>query len=66
LRTFRIVANRARVAQVIRLGLATQHPRHDVIDFERFGAQLQLQLTVFAAELRSLGDDLSKVLWDIC
>jgi len=66
LRTLRIIANRACVAQVIRLSLATQYPRHDVIDFERFGAQLLLQLTVFAAEFRALGDDLSKVLWDIC
>ena len=66
LRTLRIVANRACVAQVIRLSLATQYPRHDVIDFERFGAQFLLQLTVFTAELRSLGDHLSKVLWDIC
>jgi hypothetical protein len=66
LRTLRIIANRACVAQVIRLSLATQYPRHHVIDFERFGAQLLLQLTVFTAELRSLGDNLSKVLWDIC
>ena len=55
LRTLRIVTNRARVAQVVRLSLATQRPRHDVIDFERFGTQLLLQLTVFAAEFRALG-----------
>src|SRR5687767_2812115 len=27
---------------------------------------VQTLLTVFAAEFRSFGDDLSKVLWDIC
>jgi hypothetical protein len=37
-RTLRVVANWARVAQVVWLGLPTQHPWRDVIDFERFGA----------------------------
>src|SRR5438132_12821764 len=52
-RTLRIVAHRARVAQVVQCGLTTHRPRHNVVDFERFGTQLLLQLAVFAAELRS-------------
>src|SRR5712692_7974967 len=66
LRTLRVVANRARVAQVVRRSFASQRPRNDVIDFERFRAQLLSQLTVFATELRLLGDELSKGLRDVC
>ena len=42
LRTLRVVANRACVAQVVWLGPTIQRPRHDVINFEGFGAQLLL------------------------
>ena len=66
LRTLCVVTHWARVAQVVRLGLSTQRPRHDVIDFEGFGAESLLQLTVFTAELSSLGDELSKRLRDVC
>jgi hypothetical protein len=65
-RTLRIVAHRARVAQVVQCGLTTHHPWHDVVDFERFGTQLLLQLAVFAAELRSLGNALAKMSRDVC
>src|SRR5438046_1596535 len=44
LRTLCIVAHRARVAQVVQCGLTTHRPRHNVVDFERFGTQLLLQL----------------------
>jgi len=37
-RTLRIVTHRAHVAQVVWLGLSTQRPWNDVIDFEGFGA----------------------------
>jgi len=65
-RTLRIVAHRARVAQVVQCGLTTHSPRHNVVDFERFGTQLLLQLAVFAAELRSLGNELAKLSRDVC
>src|SRR5712692_6625501 len=60
LRTLRIVANRARVAQVVRRSFASQRLRNDVINFERFRAQLLLQLAVFTARLRAFGEELSK------
>jgi hypothetical protein len=65
-RTLRIVAHRARVAQVAQCGLTTHRPRHNVVDFERFGTQLLLQLAVFAAELRSLGNALAQMSRDVC
>ena len=34
-RTLRIVAHRARVAQVVQCGLTTHRPRNNVVDFER-------------------------------
>ena len=65
-RTLRIVAHRARVAQVVQCSLTTHRPRNNVVDFERFGTQLLLQLAVFAAELRSLGNELAKMSRDVC
>jgi|SRR5262249_24632716 len=65
-RTLCIVAHPARVAQVVQCGLTTHHPRHNVVDFECFGTQLLLQLAVFAAELRSLGNALAKMSRDVC
>jgi hypothetical protein len=54
-RTLCIVAHRARVAQVVQCSLTIHRPRNKVVDFERLGIQLLLQLAVFAADLRSLG-----------
>jgi hypothetical protein len=65
-RTLRIVAHRARVAQVVQCSLTTHRPRNNVVDFERFGTQLLLQLAVFAAERRSLGNELAKMSRDVC
>src|SRR5713101_7982245 len=36
-RTLRVVAHRARVAQVVQFGLTTHRSRNNVVDFERFG-----------------------------
>ena len=65
-KTLCVVAHRARGAQVVQFGLTTHRPRNNVVDFERFGTQLLLQLAVFAAELRSLGNELAKTSRDAC
>ena len=65
-RTLGIVTHRARVTQIAGCGLATQGSWYDVIDCKRFGAQLLLQLTIFAAELRALSNHLSQMPRDIC
>jgi hypothetical protein len=60
LRTLRIIANRACVTQIVRLGPAPQSPWNDVIDFKRLRTQLLLQLAVLAAALCSFSDKPSK------
>lgn len=42
LRTLRVIADRARIAQIVRSGLTAYRSRNDMIDFERFGTQILL------------------------
>ena len=65
-KTLCVVAHRARGAQVVQFGLTTHRPRNNVVDFERFGTQLLLQLAVFTAVLRALGNELAQMSRDVC